>query len=63
MFKEYDVIKARRNLTETVTQGCRGTILMIFESPSIAYEVEFVNEKGQTLELLTVKQTDIELSN
>jgi hypothetical protein len=63
VLKEYDVVHAKKNLTKTVFQGCRGTILMIFNSPSLAYEVEFVDEEGRTLELLTVKQSDIVLDN
>ena len=59
MFKEFEVVRAAGNLTEIVTKGCRGTILMIYNNPSLAYEVEFVDGNGQTLELLTVKQQDI----
>ena len=59
MFKEYDVIKATHNLSELVNKGCRGTIVMVFEKPSLAYEVEFFDDGGGTLELLTVEQHDI----
>lgn len=59
MFNEYEVIKATRNLTENVLIGCKGTILMVFREPSLAYEVEFVDDTNTTVELLTVKPNDI----
>ncbi len=59
MFNEYDVIKAKRTLSEQVYKGCKGVILMIFEEPT-AYEVEFVDDNGNSLEIITVNEYDIE---
>ena len=61
MFKEYYVIRATHKLSEVVDKGSIGTILMVFDNPSLAYEVEFVNADGETLELLTVESTEIEI--
>jgi len=38
-----------------------GTIVMIYTDPNIAYEVEFFDEYNNTIELLTVKESDIEI--
>ncbi len=61
MYNEHDVIKAKRNLSESVLKGCVGTIVLIYQKPSLAYEVEFFDNIGDTLELLTVQPNDIEL--
>ncbi|WP_367652812.1 DUF4926 domain-containing protein [Holdemania filiformis] len=34
---------------------------MIYEKPRLGYEVEFINEMGETIELLTVKPQDVSL--
>lgn len=61
MFHEYDVVKSRRNLSNKVLKGTTGTILMVFDdSSSFQYEVEFVDEQYNTLEILTVIEVDLE---
>ena len=59
MFNEYDLVMAKRDLSESVSQGCIGTVLLVFTEPSIAYEVEFVDKKGNTLDVLTVHPDDV----
>jgi hypothetical protein len=60
MYNDNDVVKAKIDLSKSVLKGCIGTIVLIYQKPSLAYEVEFVNNRGETLELLTVQPTDIE---
>ena len=60
MFQEYDVVKSRRHLSKNVLKGTTGTILMVFDSSPYQYEVEFVDEQYNTLEILTVIEVDIE---
>ncbi|MGN2428951.1 DUF4926 domain-containing protein [Klebsiella electrica] len=62
MLEEYDVVKAKKNLSATVSQGCLGAVVLIYQEPTIGYEVEFVNREGDTLDVLTVYPDDIELS-
>ena len=57
---EFDVVKAKRDLSSKVF-NCIGTIVMIYEKPRLGYEVEFINEMGETIELLTVKPQDVSL--
>ncbi|MGE7274887.1 DUF4926 domain-containing protein [Brevibacillus panacihumi] len=59
MFQEYDVVKSIRHLSEKVLKGTIGTILMVFDSSPNQYEVEFVDEENNTLEILTVIEGDI----
>lgn len=58
---ELDVVRANKNLSKSVLKGCIGTIVLIYNKPRLAYEVEFFDEEGETLELLTVEKDDIKL--
>lgn len=61
MYKEYDVVKAAKNLQkDTVTKGMEGTILIVYESNPIEYEVEFVDNKNESIAVLTVSENEIE---
>ena len=61
MLKEYAVVTATKDLSEGVKRGCVGTVVMIYDDPSLAYEVEFFDKNGDTIELLTVEPNDISL--
>lgn len=61
MLKEYAVVTATKDLSKVVKRGCVGTIVMIYDDPSLAYEVEFFDKDGDTIELLTVEPNDITL--
>ena len=50
----YSIVKARKDLSNQVPIGSVGTVIMIYHSPTLAYEVEFVDELGNTLNILTV---------
>lgn len=62
MLKEYDVIEAKRDLSQYVKLGTKGVIMLIIHKNPNKYEVEFVNNDGDTLELLTVDELDLELA-
>jgi Domain of unknown function (DUF4926) len=50
MFKEYDCFRLRKALpNESLQVGTIGVILMVFDSPSRAYEVEFPDGTGGNL--------------
>lgn len=59
MFKEFDSIISKNEL-ENIPKGTKGVILMVFESLQ-DYEVEFLDEEGETISFLTVNEKDIEL--
>ena len=46
MIKEYDVVKAKKDLSDTVLEGCIGAVVMIYQEPTLAYEVEFVDSEA-----------------
>lgn len=59
MYELYEVVIAQRLLSEKVRKGTRGTVLMAFTEPSVGYMVEFVDNEGNSLDVLTVKDIDI----
>jgi hypothetical protein len=63
MFQEYDVIRLKKPISsQNVSVGDKGTILMIFYELNLpkAYEVEFVDEEGHTIAMVTVTDDEIE---
>ncbi|MBF7995941.1 DUF4926 domain-containing protein [Rahnella laticis] len=62
MIKQYDVVRAKKDLSDKVLQGCMGAVVLIYEFPTLGYEVEFIDNEGDTLDILTVSPCDIELS-
>ena len=61
MFKEYQVVKATKDITSNVKEGCVGTIVYIHQYPNEAYEVEFVDENNDTIDSLSVNAKDIKI--
>jgi len=61
MFSELDIVTLNHDLIEhNLKKGAVGTILQVYEKGK-AYEVEFVNNKGETLAIVTLKGSDISL--
>ncbi|WP_144470955.1 DUF4926 domain-containing protein [Bacillus pumilus] len=47
-FELYETVKVLENdLNEGIKKGDIGTIIMVYDVPNEAYEVEFVDEKGR----------------
>lgn len=61
MFKEYDIILSKRDLSRVVKSRTKGAIMLVLHKDPNMYEIEFVDETRGTLELLTVYEDDIEL--
>lgn len=59
MLKEYDVIESKRDLSQSVKLWTKGVIMLIVHKVPNKYEVEFVNNDGDTLELLTVDELNL----
>ncbi len=58
--KAHDVVRLRRELpAEHLPVGAVGAVVVVFSSP-VAYEVEFCDEHGATLALVTVAEEDLE---
>jgi len=61
MFKEYDIVFSVKKLNDNVPENTMGTILYIYNSTPVEYEVEFVDSLGDTLDILTVSELDIRI--
>lgn len=59
MLQEYDVVKSVKAI-ENVPKDAIGTIVMIYPSTPMHYEVEFIDKQGDTIAVLTVSEEDIE---
>ena len=59
-FNEYDTVMIRRNYNEQVKKGDIGAVIMVFNNPSEAYEVEFLDENGFTKAQVTLLSEDLE---
>ncbi len=52
MFNEYDTFRLKKNLPDaTIPIGALGVVLIVFDKPQIAYEVEFPDGKGGNIGL------------
>ena len=63
MFSEYDVVRLRcaSHAAPSIPGGTSGTILLIHPATPPAYEVEFVDEAGESLGWFTMQESDLEL--
>lgn len=62
MLKELDVVRAKINLSEKVKKDALGTVVVTFPYFLNNYMVEFM-ENGETLDVLTVNEENIEKIN
>jgi hypothetical protein len=66
MFQEYQKVKLRKDIPGVnLSTGAKGVVLIVHEVPDLprAYEVEFLDQDGGTLALLTLTDEDIEISD
>ena len=62
MLKEYDVVLLKQSIPEVpLPSGTRGAILMVYHDNPPAYEVEFVDDFGNSLGVHTVREVDLSL--
>jgi hypothetical protein len=60
--KLFDVVRLKEDLPQQgITKGMVGTIVALFETPEVAYEVEFANEQGETLCETALRPSQVEL--
>lgn len=60
---EYDRVRLLTDLpSHGLKAGMRGTVLLVYEASPPAFEVEFCNDSGDTLAVLTLREKDIEIS-
>ncbi len=59
MIKKYDIVESLKALNDKVSKGCKGTVLIIYSDFPPTFEVEFVDEMNETLDVLTVMENDL----
>lgn len=62
-FKELDTVKILRKHDENVKIGDIGVVVMVFDNPNEAYEVEVIDEEGFTKAQCTLLPDELELVN
>jgi hypothetical protein len=61
MFHEYDVVKGKKDLSSVgLSAEALGTVMMVLSVDPPQYLVEFVDNEGRTLALLTLGEAEIE---
>ncbi len=60
-FKENDSVRILCSKDENIKQGDIGVVIMVFYKPNLAYEIEVVDEKGNTKAIDTFFEDEIEL--
>lgn len=57
-----DVVALLRDIpNEGLRAGMKGTVVDIHQSPNLAYEVEFCDERGRTIALVALLPNQVEL--
>lgn len=65
MFQLADIVTLLKDIpAHNLTKDMIGTIVMIYQEPDLpkAYEVEFCDDQGKTIALVTLKEHEIALS-
>lgn len=62
MIKEYDVVELLENKPEFgLKKGDKGTVLMILSASPLVYEIEFMDDEGETSALETIDGNSVKL--
>ena len=61
-FKENDTVKVIKDCGNVVKRGDIGVVIMVFEKPNEAYEVEFIDKNGFTKAQNTFLPNELELA-
>ncbi len=59
-FKENETVRITKDFDDNVKKNDAGVVLMAFEKPREAYEVEVFNEKGEPKTQCTLLPNDLE---
>ena len=60
MIKEYDIVISKIKQSKEIDIGCIGTVLIIYDN---AYEVEFVDNEHNTIDVLTVDKDTVDIDS
>ncbi len=60
-FKEFDTVRVLKKCNEKVRIGDIGVIVMVFDNPNEAYEIEIIDGEGVTKTQCTLLPNELEL--
>lgn len=59
--KLFDLVLLKEDLpNEGLRKGTVGTVVALFDTPEVAYEVEFANDRGETLCEVALRASQLE---
>lgn len=61
VFREYDVVSLREGLSPQLKPGTLGVVVLVHDETRGVYEVEFVDDSKQMIEIATVTAEQIDL--
>lgn len=61
MYHELQTVESVKELSDKISIGCTGAIVYVHTGKPQAYEVEFFDLQGNTIDVLTVLEDDIML--
>lgn len=62
IYKTLDVVFLIEDINHLkIKKGDSGTIVEIYKEPNECYEIEFVNDKGETIDIITLLPKQIKL--
>ena len=59
-FNEYDTVRVLNDTEAGIKKGEIGAIIMVYDEPTEAYEVEFINEDGAQKAQIVFQPYEIE---
>ena len=59
MIREYDIVITTKDINDKVVKGMSGTVLMVYDVKPPQYEIEFLDEDGYTIDVLTLSENNI----
>lgn len=62
-FKLFDTVRINKDCGEEIKNGETGVVIMVFEKPQEAYEIEVLDESGKTKAQCTLCADDLEKNN
>lgn len=60
-FRQFDTVRILKKCNDEVQIGDIGAIVMVFDNPNEAYEVEVMDEEGRTKTQCTLLPNELEL--
>lgn len=60
-YKEFDMVRICKDYNEQIQRGAIGVVVMVYDMPNEAYEVEFVDDEGITIAQCVLLPNELEI--